>query len=93
MSATDFAELVTAAGLAVPWTIVFVAAADESLVPSVAMNAPNARAAPMAAEATSAAARDACFMGGLPRTVQKVISACRLLVRVEVQQELWRSLD
>ena len=65
MSATDFDDVVTAAGLAVPSTIVRVAGVGESLVPSVAMNAPSARAAPIAAEATSAAARDACFMGGL----------------------------
>src|SRR6476619_617558 len=66
MSATDFGDVVTAAGLAVPSTIVLVAGVDESLVPSVAMNAPSARAAPITAEAISAAARDACFfMGGL----------------------------
>ena len=66
MSATDFGDVVTAAGLAVPSTIVLVAGVDESLVPSVAMNAPSARAAPIEAEATSAAARDAFFfMGGL----------------------------
>src|SRR6478672_8419713 len=66
MSATDFGDVVTAAGLAVPSTIVLVAGVDESLVPSFAMNAPSARAAPIAAEAMSAAARDAFFfMGGL----------------------------
>ena len=43
MSATDFGDVVTAAGLAVPSTIVLVAGVDESPVPSVAMNAPSAR--------------------------------------------------
>src|SRR6478736_9575394 len=73
MSATDFGDVVTAAGLAVPSTIVLVAGVDEPLVPSVAMNAPSARAAPITAEAISAAARDAClFKGTAPRTVRKV---------------------
>src|SRR4029079_785400 len=66
MSATDFGDVVTAAGLAVPSTIVRVAGVDESPEPSIAMNAPSARAAPIAAEAISAAVRDAVFfMGGL----------------------------
>jgi len=63
MSATDFGGVVTAAGLAVPATIVRVAGMDESPVASIAMNAPSAKVAP-AAEAISAAARDAVFFNG-----------------------------
>src|SRR5690349_20374060 len=85
MSATDFGDVVTAAGLALPSTIVRVAGVDESPVPSIAMNAPSARAAPIAAEPTSAAVRDAVFfMGGLLGRRGRS-SGCRLLVPVEVQ--------
>src|SRR6478672_4491574 len=84
MSATDFGDVVAAAGLAAPSTMVLVAGEDESPVPSIAMNAPSARAAPIAAEAMSGTARDAFFMGRLLGRCGRA-TAGRVVVPVEVQ--------
>ena len=56
MAATDFDEVVDAAGLAAAWTIVVVGE-DEWPEPWVAIDAPNAAPPPSTAAAASAAAR------------------------------------
>src|SRR6478672_8111629 len=84
MSATDFGDVVAAAGLAAPSTMVLVAGVDEPPVPSIAMNAPSARTAPIAAEAMSAAARGAFFMGRLLGRCGRA-GAGRVVVPVEAQ--------